>query len=144
VRKNGPARPPRQGGPAGCSFLTSFFGQKILREVLKRKMRFPWLLSQDYLFGRTGSSRIKPFKQYFAPLQQPLCPEKLRVEAPSQEAIDGVGEAMRAQATQRDQEDRPHPLRRACPDRSYHTSQLCREGKHPFSRSKVGTYASVA
>jgi hypothetical protein len=48
---------------------------------------------------------IKPFKQYFAPLQQPLCPKKLRVEAPSQEAIDGGGEAMRAQ----DQEDRPHP-----------------------------------
>jgi hypothetical protein len=52
AKKTGPARPPRQGGPAGpggpaqrvpaaddaefrpnCSFLTSLFGQKILREV---------------------------------------------------------------------------------------------------------------
>jgi hypothetical protein len=31
---------------------------------------------------------------------------------------------MRAQATRRDQEDRPHPLRRACPDRSHRISQL--------------------
>jgi hypothetical protein len=48
---------------------------------------------------------------------------------------------MRAQATRRDQEDRLHPLRRACPDRSYRTSQLCREGEHPSSRSKIGTHS---
>jgi hypothetical protein len=57
-----------------CSFSTSFFGQKILRDVLKRKMRFLGFSSSDYLFGRIGSSGINPFKQYFAPTQQTLCP----------------------------------------------------------------------
>jgi hypothetical protein len=57
-----------------CSFSTSFFGQKILREVLKRKMKFLGFSSSDFLFGRIGSSGINPFKQYFAPTQQPLCP----------------------------------------------------------------------
>jgi hypothetical protein len=41
-------------------------------------------------------------------------PKELRVEARSQGAIDGGGDAMRAQTTR--QEDRPHPLRRACPN----------------------------
>jgi hypothetical protein len=47
---------------------------------------------------------------------------------------------MRAQATRLDQEDRPHPLQRVCPDRSYHISQLRRRGEGPYSRSKVGTH----
>jgi hypothetical protein len=42
-------------------------------------------------------------------------PEERRVEARRQGAIDGGGEAMRAQATHGDQEDRPHPLRSVCP-----------------------------
>jgi hypothetical protein len=41
---------------------------------LKRKMRFLGFSSSDYLFGRIGSSGINPFKKYFAPTQQPLCP----------------------------------------------------------------------
>jgi hypothetical protein len=47
---------------------------------------------------------------------------------------------MRAQATRRDQEDHPHPLKRACPDRSYRISQPRQEGEHPSSRSKVGAH----
>jgi hypothetical protein len=46
---------------------------------------------------------------------------------------------MRAQATRRDQEDRPHPLRRVCPDRSYRISQP-RQGERPYSCSKVGAH----
>jgi hypothetical protein len=34
-----------------CSFSTSFFGQKILREVLIRKLRFLGFSFSDYLFG---------------------------------------------------------------------------------------------
>jgi hypothetical protein len=44
-------------------------------------------------------------------------PEERRDEARRREAIEGGGgEAMRAQATHGDQEDRPHSLRRACPN----------------------------
>jgi hypothetical protein len=39
-------------------------------------MRFSGLSSPNYLFGRIGSSGINPFKQYFAPLKQPLCPRE--------------------------------------------------------------------
>jgi hypothetical protein len=47
---------------------------------------------------------------------------------------------MRAQATRRDQEDRSHPLWRACPDRSYRISQPRQEGERPYSCSKVGAH----
>jgi hypothetical protein len=47
---------------------------------------------------------------------------------------------MRAQATRGDQEDRLHPLRRACPDWSYHISQPRQGGERPYSRSKVGAH----
>jgi hypothetical protein len=67
-------------------------------------------------------------------------PEERRVEARRQGAIDGGGEAMRAQATRGDQEDRPHPLRRACIDWSYRISQPRQRGECPYSRSKVGTH----
>jgi hypothetical protein len=65
--------------------------------------------------------------------------EERRVEARCQGAIDGGGEAMRAQATHVDQEDCPHPLRRACPDGSNRIS-LPRQGGGPYSRSKVGVH----
>jgi hypothetical protein len=65
-------------------------------------------------------------------------PEERRVEARRRGAIDGGGEVMRAQATRRDQEDHPHPLRRACPEQSYHFSQPRQRGEGPYSRSKVG------
>jgi hypothetical protein len=45
---------------------------------------------------------------------------------------------MRAQATRGDQDDRPHPLWRACPDWSYRILQPRQRGEHPYSRSKVG------
>jgi hypothetical protein len=45
---------------------------------------------------------------------------------------------MRAQATRRDQEDRPHPLRMACPDQSYRISQPRQRGERPYPYSKVG------
>jgi hypothetical protein len=48
--------------------------------------------------------------------------------------------AMRAQATRRDQEDRPHPLLRACPDRSYHISQPHRRGEGSYSHLKVSAH----
>jgi hypothetical protein len=38
------------------------------------------------------------------------------------------------------QEDHPHPLRRACPDRSYCISQPHQGGEGPYSRLKVGTH----
>jgi hypothetical protein len=63
---------------------------------------------------------------------------ELRVEARRQEAIDGGGDAMRAQATR--QEDRAHPLRRACPDQSSCISQPRRRREGPYARSKVGTH----
>jgi hypothetical protein len=47
---------------------------------------------------------------------------------------------MRAQATRRDQEDRPHPLRRVCPDWSYCISQPRRRREGPYARSKVGAH----
>jgi hypothetical protein len=47
---------------------------------------------------------------------------------------------MRAQATRRDQEDRLHPFRRACPDWSYRISQPRQRGEGPYSRSKVGAH----
>jgi hypothetical protein len=47
---------------------------------------------------------------------------------------------MRAQATRGDQEDRPHPLRRACPDRSYRISLPRQGGEGSYSRSKVGAH----
>jgi hypothetical protein len=39
--------------------------------------------------------------------------------------------------TSGDQEDRPHPLRRACPDQIYRISQPRQRGERPYSRSKV-------
>jgi hypothetical protein len=47
---------------------------------------------------------------------------------------------MRAQATRGHQEDRPHPLRRACPDRSYRISQPRQRGERPYSRAKVAAH----
>jgi hypothetical protein len=47
---------------------------------------------------------------------------------------------MRAQATRHDQEDRPHPLRRECPDRSYHISQPRRRREGSYARSKVSMH----
>jgi hypothetical protein len=47
---------------------------------------------------------------------------------------------MRAQATCGDQEDRPHPLRRACPNRSNRISPPHQGGEGPYSRSKVGAH----
>jgi hypothetical protein len=47
---------------------------------------------------------------------------------------------MRAKATHGDQEDRPHPLRRACPDRGNCISPPRQGGEGPYSRSKVGAH----
>jgi hypothetical protein len=47
---------------------------------------------------------------------------------------------MRAQTTRRDQEDRPHLLRRACPDQSYRISQPRQRGEGSYSRLKVGAH----
>jgi hypothetical protein len=47
---------------------------------------------------------------------------------------------MRAQVTRGDQEDHPHPLWRACPDRSYRISQPRQGREGPYSRSKVGAH----
>jgi hypothetical protein len=107
---------------------------------LKRRMRFLWFFSSNYLFGRIGSSGINPFKQCFATTQQPFCPRGAKSEARRQGAIDGGGEAMRAQATYRDQVDCPHPLRRACPNWRYCISQPRRRREGPYTRSKVGAH----
>jgi hypothetical protein len=68
-------------------------------------------------------------------------PEERRVEARHRGAIDGGGEVMRAQATRLDQEDRPHPLRRACPDPSYRFSQPRQRRERPYSHLKVGAHS---
>jgi hypothetical protein len=47
---------------------------------------------------------------------------------------------MRAQATRGDQEDYPHLLQRACPDRSNRISQPRQGGERPYSHSKVGAH----
>jgi hypothetical protein len=67
-------------------------------------------------------------------------PEECRVEARRRGAIDGGGEVMQAQATHGDQEDHPHPLWRACPDRSNRISQPRQRGEGPYSRSKVDVH----
>jgi hypothetical protein len=87
-----------------------------------------------------GARESIPSSNILHPRSIHCVPEELRVEARSQGAIDGGGEAMRAQATRRDQEDRPHPLRRACPDQSYRISQPHQEGEGPYARSKVGAH----
>jgi hypothetical protein len=67
-------------------------------------------------------------------------PEERRVESRRQGAIGGGGEVMRAQATHGDQEDRPHPLQRACPDRGNRISQPRQGGEGLYSCSKVGAH----
>jgi hypothetical protein len=59
-RSSGAPATVRLGFPPICSFSTSYFGQKILREVWIRKMRFLGFSFSDYLFGRIGSSGIHP------------------------------------------------------------------------------------
>jgi hypothetical protein len=53
-------------------FLTSFFAQKNLREVKKRKIRFLEYSFLDYLIGRDGSSGIHPNSHPFAPKKQSM------------------------------------------------------------------------
>jgi hypothetical protein len=103
-------------------------------------MRFIGFSSSDYLFGRIGSSGINPSSNILHPRSSHCVPEELRVEARRQGAIDGGGEAMRSQANCRDQEDRPHPLWRACPGRSYRISQPRRRREGPYAHSKVGAH----
>jgi hypothetical protein len=87
-----------------------------------------------------GARESIPSRILLHPRSSHGVPEERRVEARRREAIDGGGEVMRAQATPGDQEDRPHPLWRACPDRSYRISQTHQGGEGPYSRSKVGTH----
>jgi hypothetical protein len=47
---------------------------------------------------------------------------------------------MRAQATRGAQEDRPHPLRRACPDRINRISPPRQREEGSYSHSKVGAH----
>jgi hypothetical protein len=121
-------------------FRLPFSVIKFYGKFKKRKMRFLGFFSSDYLFGRIGSSGINPSSNILHPHSSHCVPEELRVEARSQGAIDGGGEVMRAQATRRDQEDRPHPLRRACPDRSYCISQPRRRREGSYAHSKVGAH----
>jgi hypothetical protein len=67
-------------------------------------------------------------------------PEDRRDEARRQGAIGGGGEAMQAQATHGDQEDHPHLLRRACPDRTNRISPPRQGGEGLYSRSEVARH----
>jgi hypothetical protein len=87
-----------------------------------------------------GAQQSIPSRILLHPRSSHDIPEEHRIEARFQGAIDGEGEAMRAQATRGDQEDRPHPLRRACPDRSNRISPPHQRGEGPYSCSKVGTH----
>jgi hypothetical protein len=62
-----------------------------------------------------GARESTPIRILLHPSSSHDVPEERRVEARRQGSIDVGGEAMRAQATCGDQEDRPHLLRRACP-----------------------------
>jgi hypothetical protein len=84
-----------------------------------------------------GARESIPSRILLHPRSSHDIPKERRVESKRQGAIDGGGEAMRAQATHGDQEDRPHPLRRACPDRSNHNSLPRQGGEGPYSRSKA-------
>jgi hypothetical protein len=87
-----------------------------------------------------GAREYIPTRILLHPRNSHDIPEECRVEARRQGAIDGGGEAMRAQATHGDQEDRPHPLRRVCPDRSNRISLPRQGGEGPHSHSKVGVH----
>jgi hypothetical protein len=88
----------------------------------------------DYLFAELGPRESIPTSNLLHPHSIHGVPKEHRVEARRQ----GGGEAMRAQATRGDQEDCPHPLRRACPDPSYRISQPHQGGEGPYPCSKVG------
>jgi hypothetical protein len=159
ARKTGPARPPRQGGSAGPVRPAQvgpgggwfrFLPELLLFDFLLRSENFkgslnkenevPRLSSSDYLLAELGARESIPSSNILHPHSSHCVPEELRVKARRQGALDGGGEAMRAQATRRDQEDRSHPLWRACPNRSYRISQLRREGERPYYRLKVGAH----
>jgi hypothetical protein len=88
-----------------------------------------------------GDRESIPSRILLHPRSSQDVPKEHRVEARRQGAINGGGKAMRPQATHGDQEDRPHPLRRACPDRSNRISQPYQRGEGPYSRSKVGAHS---
>jgi hypothetical protein len=101
-------------------------------------MRFKGFPLRTIYLAQLGARESIPSSNILHPRSSLYVPEELRVGARSQGAIDGGGEVMRAQATRRDQEDLPHPLRRACPDRSYRISQPRQRGEGPYAHSKVG------
>jgi hypothetical protein len=87
-----------------------------------------------------GARESIPIRILLNPRSSHDVPEERRVEARRQGAIDGGGEAMRALSTHGDQEDRPHPLWRACPNRSNRISLPRQEGEGFYSRSMVGAH----
>jgi hypothetical protein len=87
-----------------------------------------------------GARESIPTRILLHPRNSHDVPEERRVEARCQGAIDGGDEAMRAQATHGDQEDRPHQLWRTCPDRSNRISLPRQEGEGFYSRLKVGAH----
>jgi hypothetical protein len=101
-------------------------------------MRFLEYSFSDYYLAELGARESIPYSILLHPRNNHGVPEERRVEARRQGAIDGGGEAMRAQATHGGQEDRPRPLQRACPDRSYRISQPHQGGEGPYSCSTVG------
>jgi hypothetical protein len=129
-------------GPGGLS--PRFFPGLLLFDFLLRPENLKGSLNKEievprvFLFGLF----IWPNWELENPSHQAIfCTHAATMVSPrsvelKQGAIDGGGEAMRAQAIRRDQEDCPHPLRRVCPDRSYRFSQPRRRGE--------GRCASVA
>jgi hypothetical protein len=87
-----------------------------------------------------GARESIPIHIILQPSSSHDVPEERRDETRRQGSIGGGGEAMRAQATHGDQEDRSHPLRRACPDRGNRISLPRQGGEGLYSRSNVGAH----
>jgi hypothetical protein len=104
-------------------------------------MRFLGFSLRTIYLAELGARESILSSNILHPRNSHCVPKEIRVETRSQGAIDGGGEAMRAQATRRDQEHRPHPLLRACPDRSNRISQPRRRRQGPYAHAKVGTHA---
>jgi hypothetical protein len=103
-------------------------------------MRFLEYSFRTIYFAELGARESIPSSILLHPRSSHDVPEERRVEARRQGAIDGGCEVMRPQATRGDQEDCPHPLRRACPDRSYRISQPRQRGECLYSHSKVSMH----
>jgi hypothetical protein len=83
-----------------------------------------------------GARESIPIRIFLHPSSSHDVPKEHRDQARRRETIEAEGsELMRTQVTHGDQEDRPHPLRRACPDQGNRISLPRQGGEGLYSRS---------